>query len=180
MNTTEQQTIRSTHHYQSSTSMSMAKKKQATIPIHVDDGTSYDINISSHDTARQIITEICKFKRICEPDNDIDEMDLILVGEIRENGIIRQKLYMPDALITSSDSSNDDNDENILKLSIIGCVKQLKQYQVRIDKMKLFHEMMDRFSNDIFNFSKKRFVHFPSFSLKKQNTLYLVSEYNLP
>jgi hypothetical protein len=113
------------------------------IRIEIDDGSGYDLTITDTDTAQQILHQLCKIKCILSPGNELIEDELLLVGEIRqENGENQQKLYMPGAIVLSEDIP-------LVKLSVIGSLKQINHSQDRLKKLKIFHEMMERFSNEI-------------------------------
>jgi hypothetical protein len=113
------------------------------IRIEIDDGSGYDLTITDKDTAQDILHQLWKIKCIMNPGNELIEDELLLVGEIQQgNGEYQQKLYMPAAIVLIEGL-------NLAKLSVIGSLKQMNHSQDRVKKLKIFHEMMERFSSEI-------------------------------
>jgi hypothetical protein len=116
------------------------------IPVKVDDGSCYDLTITDKDTSSDVLKQICKIKLISNPTIEISvHDDLILLGEIQIENELQEKYYMPNATILNGD------DDNLLKLSVIGFLKQMNQSQERMKKLLVFNEMMERFSGEILN-----------------------------
>jgi hypothetical protein len=117
------------------------------IPVKVDDGRCYDLTITDKDTAIDVLKQICKIKRISNPTMEIsEEDDLILIGEMQFHDELQEKYYMPHATVLNGSDGN-----NLRKLSVIGFLKQMNQSEERMKKLQVFHEMMERFSGEIFN-----------------------------
>lgn len=119
------------------------------IKIELDDGTSQILDISPSTTAGEVLEQLVKYRRICNPTLELDHSEICLTSENLRRGPLQTRLYMANSIMSP------DRLEGEIFLAR-GFQGQKSKYQANVHQLSEFTRLMNLFSAELTIFTSNK------------------------